>query len=171
MGDILTDSDYDYIRDMYGLTNTELPDALFDNPMIYPFVELQVKRVVTDWETIKDNAGDNWDLLRTATMYVLAVALYNNVYTYLDRGGSSSLLEYSYSEPAVEWENMLEEWRKKGMQAFDYITTQVRGRWTLAVIDGPGLTTKKTASYNYLFQLTVPTVMWASNEDSPGDTF
>jgi len=102
--DILVSGGYGGIRELLGVDELELPDAVIELVPYLPSAESDVKRAIGDWQ---ERMADDSDaaLLQSAVMYGTAARLVTREQNRLRAGGWAG----SWSDGQISWQDVRSE--------------------------------------------------------------
>jgi len=128
-------SEYDMIRALLGVSETELPDATIELSPFLPIAEAIVKQGITTYATILTAGGDNSHLLKAGTAGLAAALLCQAI----ERGDSAGFRVGEYEETGnkVDWRAKAQELLTGAKRALGAISTRTFTRRTLVAVAGP----------------------------------
>lgn len=128
-------SDYDMVRALLGVSETELPDATVEMEPFLPTAEAIVKQGITTYAAINTAGGDNKSLLRSGTAALTAALLCQGV----DNGELDTFRVGEYEETGnrLDWQAKALELLKAAFRALGAISTRTFTRRTLVAVAGP----------------------------------
>lgn len=137
MGDILTKSaEYDNIRALVGVPESQISDATIELLVYLPWVENEVKEIVVDWETIV--AGSTPDNLRLKTGVSAWTASRLCGHIQREEGRRYQIADYGHRANAVDWVKKAMELAEQAADNLASISTGTPApRATLMTVNGP----------------------------------
>ena len=135
---LLPVAEYDSIREVLGLTDTDLPDATIERTPFLASAEIAVKGRVPDYAAIVAAAGDDQTRLYAGIVYLTAAKLCErakNLYRPKERIGDFWAGEIDWDELKIE---LLAEYENQ----IGSISTQTLSTPTLLTLAGISRTTK-----------------------------
>lgn len=125
-------TDYDMIRALLGVSETELPDTTVEMAPFLPTAEAIVKAGITNYAAL---TGDNSTLLKSGTAALCAAFLCQGV-----EGGqldSFRVGDYWEQGSTIDWRLKALELLKAAFRALGAISTRTFTRRTLVAVAGP----------------------------------
>jgi hypothetical protein len=129
---ILTSADYDMIRALLGVGDTELPDTTVEMSPFLPTAEAIIKQGITDYDSL---TGDNAKLLKAGTAALCAALLCQE----LERNETADWRVGDYWEHGskLDWREKAKALLRDAMRALGAITTRSFSRRTALAVAGP----------------------------------
>lgn len=126
------DGDYDIVRNVLGISSSEVTDAIIGEDPHLPAAEAMVKGAITDYATL---TGDDATFLRTGTVKLCAGFLCQRLLKL--EGESFKVGAFEERADKVDWKGRAETLIREAAWALAHITTRTFTRMTAVAVAGP----------------------------------